>query len=152
MTPRRAVTVAAIAVVMLLPAVAPAHEVLHEVIRGKAVALKAFFGDGEVLAYTEYEVYSPKDPKIPHQKGRTDRNGFVSFVPDVEGKWRVRVIEKSGHGLDVEIEASATASPATGPGAASRADYWLRPVIGLAVIAAFFGILYWRSRKRKASS
>jgi nickel transport protein len=134
---------------LMLSTSAAAHETLHEVVRGKAIAVRAFFGDGEALAYTEYEVYSPKDPKIPHQKGRTDRAGHLSFVPDTGGRWRVRVIEKGGHGLDVEIDAAAAATPVSGPGAASRLDLWLRPVIGLAVIAAFFGLLYWRSRKGK---
>ena len=68
-----------------------AHETLHEVERGKAIAVKAYFADGEVLAYTAYEVYSPADPKIPYQKGRTDRSGWLAFVPDAPGKWRVKV-------------------------------------------------------------
>ena len=62
-----------------------AHEVLHQVEWNRAVALRAYFADGEVLAYAQYEVYSPADPKIPHQKGRTDRDGWLAFVPDGAG-------------------------------------------------------------------
>ena len=46
----------------------------------------------------------------------------------------------------------ATAASAAAHGAASRLDLWLRPVIGLAVIAALFGFLYHLSRKGKGSS
>lgn len=144
--------VAPLAFLVIAASDAAAHEVGHEVMRGKAIAVRAFFGDGEALAYTEYEVYSPRDPKIPHQKGRTDRAGHLSFVPDAPGKWRVRVLEKGGHGLDIEIDSASAASPAAGLSAVSRLDLWLRPIIGLAVIAAFFGILYWRSRKGKEPS
>lgn len=151
MNARAPAAMALLAAAMLTAADAAAHETLHEVVRGKAVAVRAFFGDGEELAYAEYEVYSPRDPKIPHRKGRTDRAGYLSFVPDADGKWRVRVIERGGHGIDVEIDAAATASTTSAPGIASRLDLWLRPVIGLAVIAAFFGILYRHSNRGKGA-
>ena len=49
--------------VALLFAATPAraHEVLHAIERGKAIAVKAYFADGEALAYTEYQVFSPAD-------------------------------------------------------------------------------------------
>ncbi|MBI5528763.1 MAG: hypothetical protein HY897_20730 [Deltaproteobacteria bacterium] len=142
---------AALTLAAIIPGSAEAHETLHEVVRGKAIAVKAFVGDGEALAYTEYEVFSPGDPKTPHQKGRTDRAGFLSFVPDAAGKWRVRVIEKGGHGIDIEIEA--------GPGPASdqkegtaHMHAWVRPLLGLAIIAVIFAGLYLLGRKKRASS
>ena len=105
------------ALVALAAAPAAAHETLHEVERGRAIAVKAWFADGELLAYTAYEVYSPADPRIPWQKGRTDRSGWLAFVPDVPGGWRVRVIDETGHGLDLQVEAPATGqAPAAGGG------------------------------------
>jgi nickel transport protein len=146
---RRGVLLAAIAV--LAPAAARAHQVLHEVERSRAVAVKAYFADGEVLAYTQYEIYSPTDPKIPYQKGRTDRSGWVSFVPDVPGKWRVKVIDATGHGLDLEVDATATAVPSPSPGnpaPSSAVAFVLRPLVGLVVIAAVFGLLLAVYRRR----
>ena len=139
----------AAALALLAPAAARGHEVLHEIERGRAVAVKAFFADGEVLAYQQYEIYSPADPKIPYQKGRTDRSGWLSFVPDAPGKWRVKVIDDAGHGLDLEVDAAASATAATSPGAApaSTVGFVLRPLIGLAVIAAVFGVLFVIYRK-----
>ena len=97
---------AALILVAPIPS-AHAHEVLHTVERGKAIAVKAFFADGEVLAYTEYQVFSPADPRTPYQKGRTDRSGYLAFVPDVPGAWRVKVADTTGHGLDVVVNADA---------------------------------------------
>ncbi len=139
------------ALAALAAAPAPAHETLHEVARGKAIAVKAFFVDGEVLAYTAYEVYSPADPKIPHQKGRTDRGGWLAFVPDAPGPWRVKVVDATGHGLDVQVDAAvggaSAAAPADG-GAGSSAAFVLRPLLGLAAIGAIFGALYLAYRRK----
>jgi len=139
------------ALAALAAAPAPAHETLHEVARGKAIAVKAYFGDGEVLAYTAYEVYAPADRKIPHQKGRTDRGGWLAFVPDAPGMWRVKVIDDTGHGLDVQIDAgvpAGSAAHAPTAGAASGAAFVLRPLLGLAAIGAVFAALFLFYRRK----
>jgi nickel transport protein len=133
-----------------MPAVA--HETLHDVERGRALALRARLADGEVLAYAPYEVYSPADRKIPWQKGRTDRAGWLAFVPGVPGKWRVKVIDETGHGLDVEIEAAPPAAAATPPpGAVPALAFVLRPLLGLAAIGAVFAALYLAHRRRRST-
>lgn len=133
-----------------------AHGVLHEVERGRAVAVRARFHDGESLADLQAEVFSPADGKVPHWKGRTDRNGWLAFVPNVPGKWRVRIVDSTGHGLDTTVEVSApdvapvAAGSATGTasaGATSLASVF-RPVVGVALIAAIFGFLVLRRRRR----
>jgi nickel transport protein len=140
------------AVLALAPLAASAHEVLHSVERGKAVAVKAYFADGEVLAYTQYEIYSPADPKIPMQKGRTDRNGYLAFVPDTAGKWRVKIVDDTGHGLDTQIDVGAAGQG--GPGreqggsALPTAAFVLRPIVGLAVIGAVFVALVLLRRRK----
>jgi nickel transport protein len=139
------------AALALAPAAARGHEVLHEVERGRALAVRAFFADGEVLAYTPYEIYSPADPRIPWQKGRTDRSGWLAFVPDVPGKWRVKVVAENGHGLDLEVDAATAtgpASPAAGTAPASATAFVLRPLAGLAVIGAVFGFLFALYRRK----
>jgi nickel transport protein len=139
------------AVLALVPLAASAHEVLHSVERGKAVAVKAYFADGEVLAYTRYEIYSPADPKIPMQKGRTDRNGYLAFVPDTAGKWRVKIVDDTGHGLDTQVDVGAGEG---GPGreqassTLSTAAFVLRPIVGVAVIAAVFAALVLLRRRK----
>jgi nickel transport protein len=144
---RRGALSVAVAALLAAPGLALAHETLHEVRRGNAVSVRAYFADGESLAYRAYEVYSPADAKIPWQKGRTDRAGWLAFVPDVPGQWRVKVIDESGHGLDLLVDAAAPAdgSP-SGPGA--TAAFVLRPVVGIAVIAAVFAALLLLYRRK----
>ena len=126
-----------------------AHEVLHEVQRGRAVAVHAWFPDGESLAYVQAEVFSPADGKIPYWKGRTDRNGWLAFVPDVPGSWRVRIVDATGHGLDTLVDVAPGAPAGNGGGqGASTLAFALRPVAGVALIAAIFGFLYLRGRRK----
>jgi nickel transport protein len=136
---------------VLLAAALPtaAHEVLHEVQRGRAVAVRAWFPDGESLTYVPAEVFSPADPAIPHWKGRTDRNGWIAFVPDVEGQWRVRIVDASGHGLDTTVEVAVPGGPTGAPSPASSLAVSLRPLLGAAAIAAIFGFLWWRGRRSR---
>lgn len=142
---------------LALSAPARAHEVLHEVQRGRAVAVHAWFPDGESLAYVQAEVFSPADAKIPYWKGRTDRNGWLAFVPDAGGSWRVRIIDSTGHGLDTTVEIPTPGTPGSAPGRAAGAEpsvgaslaVVLRPVLGVALIAAIFGLLFLRGRRIK---
>lgn len=127
---------------------AAAHETHHEIHRDKAIAVKAFIEDGEVFAYTPYEIYSPADPKIPYQKGSTDREGFVAFVPNTAGKWRLKVIDPTGHGLDIEVDTADVG--VTSGGAVSTAAFVLRPVVGLLLIGAIFAGLFLLYRRKEA--
>ncbi len=139
----RAICLAAL-VALAGPRAARAHEVHHAVERNRAVALKAFFADGKVLAGATYQVYAPSDPRIPHQQGRTDRGGWLAFVPDAPGRWRVKVVDGTGHGLEVVVEGDAPPAPAPAPAAsaaATAAPFVLRPLAGLAAIGAVFGAL-----------
>jgi nickel transport protein len=150
---RRAASLLVAAVAVLAPCAAGAHEVLHEVAWNRAVALRAYFPNGEAVAYAQYEVYSPADPKIPHQKGRTDRDGWIAFVPATSGAWRVKVVDSTGHGLDVVVdsapEPAAAAARAAAP--ASTVAFVLRPLAGLAAIAVVFGFLSVVYRRQGAT-
>lgn len=131
---------------------AQAHEVLHTVERGKAIAVKVYFADGEVAAYREVQVFSPADARIPYQKGRTDRSGYVAFVPDTPGAWRVVLIDDTGHGLDVKVDVPAPgASPTDGKNAPASVSSWafaLRPIIGATAIALIFTALFFGLRRK----
>jgi nickel transport protein len=100
-------------------------------------------------------VYSPADPKLPHQKGRTDRDGWLAFVPATPGAWRVKVFDQTGHGLDVAIEAARAPGAAqvasSGAAPASTAAFVLRPLVGLAAIGGVFGALLALHRRKRTS-
>jgi nickel transport protein len=138
-----------VAALLSLPALARAHEVLHEVRVGGAVAVKFFESDGDLLAGAPYQVWAPGDPKAPWQEGRTDGRGWMSFVPAEPGPWRIRVVGEDGHGLSVVVDtapAPAAPAPAPGPGGAT---FVLRPLLGVLLIGALFGGLVLLYRRRR---
>jgi nickel transport protein len=147
----RAAPLLAIAIALLAPHGASAHEVLHEVQRNRAVALRAYFADGEALAYAPVEVYSPADASIPHQKGRTDRDGWVAFVPTTPGGWRVKIVDATGHGLDVVVDCTAISAGRNDPGPVATAGFVLRPLVGVGTIVLVFGILLAVYRRKGAA-
>ncbi|HSB19949.1 MAG TPA: hypothetical protein VLD85_08085 [Anaeromyxobacteraceae bacterium] len=139
------------AAALAAPALAAAHEVLHAVDRGRAVAVRAFFADGRPLRDAQVQVWSPADLGTPWQRGWTDRQGWLSFVPDAGGRWRVRVVDAAGHGLDVGVEVGAAAAgEAAAPSAAALA---VRPLLGLAAIGAVVAaLLAWHRRRGRAAA
>ncbi len=83
---------------------AQGHAVNYHV-ENKGISTRVFYAFDEPARYSPFEVYGPGD-KIPHQKGRTDKNGFVSFLPDRAGKWIIKVTGESdhgGHGVTIEL-------------------------------------------------
>ncbi len=138
----------AAALALLLAAPAPAHEVLHEVQRGRAVAVRAYESDGEALAGAAYRVFSPADPGVPFLEGRTDRSGWLAFVPDAPGPWRVQVVGADGHGLDLVVDGTAPAATGTADSGPSGAAFVLRPLAGLLAVGAVFGALFAYHRRK----
>jgi nickel transport protein len=130
------------------PGAARAHEVLHEVERGRAVAVRVYEADGDPLAGAAWEVFSPSEPGAPHQAGRTGRNGWLAFVPDAPGAWRLRVVEAGGHGLDVPIDVGPSAGAPARRGALARAA---GPAAGALAIAAIFAAAYALKRRGRAA-
>jgi nickel transport protein len=150
----RAVLLAAAVAGALAPPAVRAHEVTHQVDRSRAVAVRVTYADGAPLAYAECEVFSPGDRRIPHQKGRTDRDGWVAFVPSAPGGWRVRVVDGTGHGLDVVVDATAALAPASATAGApqSTAAFLLRRIAAMAAIVSLFAALVVVHRRRGAAA
>lgn len=145
--PRSISIAAALLAASLAPPAARAHEVLHQVERSGAIAVRVYFADGEPVAHQRYEVYSPADPASPFLSGRTDRRGWLAFVPDTAGRWRVKVADAGGHGFEAEVEAQAQAEAAERP---STGAVVLRSLAGLAAIGAVFAALFGTYRRRGA--
>jgi len=74
------------------------HSINYQVLE-KGIALRAFYSERDPSSYSQYEIWGPGDREdIPHQTGRTDKNGFLAFVPDRAGTWKIRVWGESSHG------------------------------------------------------
>ncbi len=74
-----------------------AHTINYSV-ENRGISVRVFYDKDEPVNYSAYEVLGPGD-KIPHQKGRTDKNGFATFFPDRQGTWVVNVMGESEHGM-----------------------------------------------------
>lgn len=82
---------------LCLTSLAWAHGINYRVDE-KGVSVRFFFTQADPASYSAYEIFGP-DETLPHKTGRTDRNGFVSFLPDKAGTWTVSVAGESYHGL-----------------------------------------------------
>jgi nickel transport protein len=74
-----------------------AHSI-HYRVENKGITVRVFYAADDPASYSSYEIFGPGDT-IPHQKGRTDRNGFLLFLPDRQGKWVIKVSGESEHGM-----------------------------------------------------
>lgn len=76
----------------------------HYQVENKGISARIFYSADEPASYSAYEIFGPGDT-ILHQKGRTDKNGFVSFLPDRAGNWIIKVSGESDHGYHgVQLE------------------------------------------------
>ncbi len=133
-----------------------AHSV-HYQVENKGVAVRVFYADDDPASYSAFEIFGPGD-KTAHQKGRTDKNGFVAFVPDRPGTWRVKVIGESEHGMhaasiEIEVNESLYMDSFRKPLVAR----YTKAFIGMSTVFGLFGLwAFLRSwplaRKAKDSS
>jgi nickel transport protein len=128
-----------------------AHTVNYNVQQKSVAAVKVFYTADDPASYAEFEVYGPEGGDLPHQTGRTDRNGFVAFVPDRQGIWKVKVLGESAHGyhgvtVEVKVDRDLNLESFKKPLAAQYTKF----VTGISLIIGIFGIYALiSSRKRQ---
>jgi nickel transport protein len=128
-----------------------AHSINYRV-EEKGIAVRAFYAEKDPASYSQYEIWGPGDKdELPHQTGRTDKNGFLSFVPDRTGTWKIRVWGESSHGFhgfttEVKVDKSFGLESFSKPLVAAHTKL----ITGLSVIFGLFGIYaFLRSGKNK---
>lgn len=125
-----------------------AHTVNYEV-QQKGIAVRVFYGAEDPASYSEFEIFGPGEP-LPHQTGRTDKNGFVSFVPDRQGVWKVKVLGESSHGfhgatIEVKVEKDLNLESFKKP----LASTYSKLITGVSLIIGLFGVYaLLKSRKK----
>lgn len=127
---------------------ADAHSVNYKVERTTAVVVKVFYSNREVASYSGYEVFAPGDDQ-PYMKGRTDRNGFLAFMPDRAGRWSVKVTGESEHGfhgatIEVNVDQAMQVESFDQPLVATHT----RLFVGIGVIAGIFGVVAMLRRRK----
>lgn len=134
---------------LALSAAAPAwaHEVLHGVERAAAVVVSLTYADGTPFAYESYEIFL-EGASVPCQVGRTDEKGRVAFLPDRDGRWRIKAVSDDGHGVEFSFEATAGGGVRGAGG--SLFERYGRLLIGVAFIFGLFGLLQLFHRRRES--
>lgn len=84
-----------------------AHTIHYEV-QPKGISVKIFYTQSDPASYSECEIYGQGDTE-PCQIGRRNRAGFLSFLPDRPGTWKIKVLGKSSHGfhgisIDIKVD------------------------------------------------
>ena len=126
-----------------------AHSVNYDVQQKTVAAIRVFYTADDPASYSGFEVYAPDSGDLPYQTGRTDKNGFVSFIPDRQGIWKVKVLGESAHGyhgvtVEVKVDKDLNIESFKKPLAAQ----YTKLVTGISLIFGLFGI-YAMLRTRK---
>lgn len=140
-------------VVLFFQPLLEAHTVNYEV-QQKGIAVRIFYAADDPASYSEYEISGPGD-SLPHQTGRTDKNGFVAFVPDRQGIWKVKVLGESAHGFhgvtsEIKVDHDLHLESFRKPLVAA----YTKLVTGISLIIGLFGIyalILSRKRLKKRS-
>ena len=127
-----------------------AHTVNFDVQQKSVAAVKVFYTADDPASYAEFEVYAPEGGDLPHQTGRTDRNGFASFIPDRQGAWKVKILGESAHGyhgvtVEVKVDKDLNLESFKKPLAAQYSKF----VTGISLIIGVFGIYALLSSRKK---
>jgi nickel transport protein len=145
-----------ILLMMLLPFFitpwAEAHSIEYQV-ENRGISARFFFLPNDPASYSGYEIFGPGD-KIPYQKGRTDKNGVVAFLPDRPGKWTIKVTAESDHGghaasVDIDVKEGLLMESFSKPLVALHAKFF----IGAGLLLGVFGIwAMWNARRQYPKS
>jgi nickel transport protein len=137
---------------LLLASGAEAHSVEYQV-ENRGISARFFFLPNDPASYSPYEIFGPGDT-IPHQKGRTDKNGVVSFLPDRPGKWSVKVIAESEHGghaasVEIDVKEGLLMESFSKPLVAAHVKFF----VGAGLLLGVFGIwAIWSARRQQPNS
>ena len=116
-----------------------AHTVNYDVLP-KGISVHVFYAVNEPASYSQYELFAPGD-ELPYATGRTDRNGFVSFLPNMAGVWKVKVLGESSHGfhgaaIDVKVDQALGVESFSKPLVAQHT----KVITGLSIVFGLFGV------------
>ncbi|MDQ7786962.1 MAG: hypothetical protein RDU01_05090 [Thermodesulfovibrionales bacterium] len=114
---------------------------VHYQVANKGISVRVFYAEDDPASYSSYEIFGHGDT-IPHQKGRTDKNGFVSFLPDRQGKWVIKVFGESEHGMHgAQIEVNVNENLFMDSFKKPLVAKYTKAFVGISCLLAFFGFL-----------
>lgn len=138
----------AISLLLLIHSGAEAHSV-HYQVENKGISARIFYSADDPASYSQYEIFGPGD-KIPHQKGRTDKNGFVAFLPDRAGIWIIKVFGESDHGYHgAQIEVRVNEGMFMESFKKPLIAVYTKAIVGIGLMGWVFGAVALFRRNRK---
>jgi nickel transport protein len=135
---------------LFVTSAAMAHSINYQV-EQKGMAVRAYYSEKDTASYSQYELYGPGD-KEPHQTGRTDKNGYLAFVPDRAGIWKLQVWGESTHGFhgvttEIKVDKALGLEGFSKPMLAAYTKY----VTGISLIIGIFGIFGFVASRKKTT-
>ena len=86
------------------------HNLVHTISKEQSIVVSFSFGQKDDFSFQSYEVFAPNS-EIPFTVGRTDAHSRVSFLPNEQGKWKIKVFSEDGHGKIVDVEVNENMIP-----------------------------------------
>ncbi len=81
-----------------------AHSVNGQILdTQQAITLIFQYSTGDHAPYANIKVFSPEDSTIEYQNAHTDKQGYFSFLPNIEGPWTVVMSDNMGHRTESTI-------------------------------------------------
>ena len=120
------------------------HNLGHSISKEKSVVISFSFAKEDDFSFQSYEVYAPNS-EIPFAVGRTDALSRVSFLPNAQGKWKVKVFSQDGHGKIVDVDVNENAQIESNK---NSNDTFQKALIGIMMLLGVFGLLYIKKDKK----
>lgn len=132
---------------IFIPIFSYSHEVRYSIDFSSSYVIDLYYANGTKFSFESYEIYKPGNEKVPYQVGRTNEIGRISFVPDISGKWKIKVFSDDGHGANFEIDVKE--GKLKGEKKLDFFEKYSKPIFGLGIILTFFSIINLFLRRKK---
>ncbi|WP_415397195.1 hypothetical protein [Sulfurimonas sp. CS5] len=120
------------------------HNLMHTISKEQSIVISFSFAKEDDFSFQSYEVYAPSS-EIPFAVGRTDALSRVSFLPNTQGKWKVKAFSEDGHGKIVEVEVDEQMLPKID---ANTNNAFVKTLIGIMILFGIFGLIYIKKDKK----
>lgn len=127
-----------------------AHDVQTAVeLSPPTVVIRSTYSGTEPISYAAVLVFSPADPKIEYQNGRSDAAGMFAFVPDRAGDWRFVIDDEMGHKEEKIIDITEEfLKGSVSAGASGVLPVYWKMLMGVSLILGCTGILFWMKARK----
>lgn len=136
-----------ILIIFLLLINLSAHNLQHKVLKEEATILEFSFASDDDFSFQSYEIYAPNKDK-PYQVGRTDVHSKILFLPDTQGRWKIKLFSEDGHGKIVDVEVKSLHKITKTSSSSDNSMAFLKGLAGILILFMIFTVIY-KMKKEK---